>query len=639
MAGTGLLGRVRAARFPFAAPSWPTTVERPDPERKVGLDYDHEWSRRYPVRLARAVVMDNVTRPAARLLAPATVRGLEHLQHIDGPVIFAANHASHIDTPLLLTTLPVEFRHRTVVAAASDYFFDRTWKSVLWSFALAAIPIERSKVNRKSADTAAELIEDGWNLVIFPEGGRSPDGWTQPFRGGAAYLARRTGRPVVPVYLHGTRHVLPKIGGVGDAGARGVGHRVAAGRPAAPLPHRRPVRRAHDARRRRERASLLGPGRGGSRHAVARGPLGLVAGPPLGQRSCAGRGRRARPPRPRGLGLAPGLGPRRAAGPPGRHGVARLSVRIERLGSFSLGWGESLVWDDRAERLFFVDCAAQTLHWLDGGRPPLHTMRLPSMAAGIVLTEEGTLVGALDDGLHVLDAAAGTTSLLTAYPPGLGARANDACADFAGNLVTGTLNMGPAEGSSWWYSARDGWRLLDPAISNTNGPNAYEDGGAPRLVIGDTSGDYYSYPYDAVNGTVGERSVFGDVSGLDGVPDGAAFDADGGLWCALVGGAQLARFTTHGLEQTVALPVGNPADVAFGGADLDRLFVASIGMSSDEESLDGALLVVDGLGVRGRVRSRGSRWGRRRRQSGSNDRVTRMTTSAKPASRCTNESW
>ena len=76
-------------------------------------------------------MMDNVTRPAARLLAPATVRGLEHLHHVEGPVIFAANHASHIDTPLLLTTLPVEFRHRTVVAAASDYFFDRTWKSVL----------------------------------------------------------------------------------------------------------------------------------------------------------------------------------------------------------------------------------------------------------------------------------------------------------------------------------------------------------------------------------------------------------------------------------------------------------------------------------------------------------------------------
>jgi 1-acyl-sn-glycerol-3-phosphate acyltransferase len=224
-----LAGRARAIRFPLAAPSWPATVDRPDPDRKLGLDYDHEWSRRYPARLARAMVMDNVARPVARFLAPATVRGLEHLRHVEGPVIFAANHSSHVDTPLLLTNLPLEFRHHTVVAAASDYFFDRTWKSILWSFSLAAIPIERSKVNRRSGDTAAELIEEGWNLVIFPEGGRSPDGWTQPFTGGAAYLARRTGRPVIPVYLHGTRHVLPKTaadaarapGGSGTESRRG----------------------------------------------------------------------------------------------------------------------------------------------------------------------------------------------------------------------------------------------------------------------------------------------------------------------------------------------------------------------------------------------------------------------------------
>ena len=210
--------KLPSPKFPLTAPTWPGGVPRPARDRKVGLDYDHEWSRRYPVRLARAMVLDNVTRPLAHLVAPATVRGEEHLTHLEPPVIFAANHASHVDTPLLLTTLPLRFRHRTVVAAASDYFFDRRWKAVLWSFSLAAIPIERSRVNRKSADTAAELLEDGWNLVIFPEGGRSPDGWTQPFRGGAAYLARRTRRPVVPVYVHGSRHVLPKAGSGSGAG-------------------------------------------------------------------------------------------------------------------------------------------------------------------------------------------------------------------------------------------------------------------------------------------------------------------------------------------------------------------------------------------------------------------------------------
>jgi 1-acyl-sn-glycerol-3-phosphate acyltransferase len=202
--------RLGRARFPLAAPSWPESVARPAPESDIGVHYDTAWSRRYPVRLARAMVLDNLTRPAARVLASPLVRGEEYLNGLEGPVIFAANHASHVDTPLLLACLPLRFRHRTVVAAAADYFFDRRWKADLFAFLLGAIPIERTKVNRRSAALAAELLDDGWSLVIFPEGGRSPDGWAQPFRGGAAYLAVRTGRPVVPVHLEGTRHILPK---------------------------------------------------------------------------------------------------------------------------------------------------------------------------------------------------------------------------------------------------------------------------------------------------------------------------------------------------------------------------------------------------------------------------------------------
>ena len=205
---------MRPARFPFGRPTWPTGVARPAPVRRVGLGYDHAWSRRYPVRLARAMILDNVTRPAARMVAPTTVRGAEHLRHVKTPVIFVANHLSHVDTPVLLTTLPVRFRHRTVVGAAADYFFDRRWKAALWSFSLAAIPIERARVNRESVEAAAALLEEGWNLVLFPEGGRSPDGWARPFHpASAAYLSHRTGCAVVPVHLHGTRDVLPKSEG------------------------------------------------------------------------------------------------------------------------------------------------------------------------------------------------------------------------------------------------------------------------------------------------------------------------------------------------------------------------------------------------------------------------------------------
>ena len=274
---------------------------------------------------------------------------------------------------------------------------------------------------------------------------------------------------------------------------------------------------------------------------------------------------------------------------------------VTRVGSFTLGWGESVVWDDRRGRLYFVDCAARTLHWLDGDSVDPGTYRPPSMPTGIVPTTDGTLVAVLEDGLHVIDADAGTSRLLAPFPDELGGRGNDACADLDGNLITGKLNMGPDEGSAWWYSATEGWHLLDPDISNTNGPAVAALDGAMTLVVGDTGAHYFAYPYEAASGAVGERRVFGDVSALDGLPDGSTFDSEGGLWCALVGGGQLARFTTEGLDRTVALPVANPTDVTFGARDLTRAYVVSIGGGGE---LDGALLAVDGLGVTGRPEPR-----------------------------------
>ena len=63
-----------------------------------------------------------------------------------------------------------------------------------------------------SAHRLADLLEEGWSLVIYPEGGRSPDGWAQPHRAGAGRPAARTGRPVVPIHIEGTRVVLPRHG-------------------------------------------------------------------------------------------------------------------------------------------------------------------------------------------------------------------------------------------------------------------------------------------------------------------------------------------------------------------------------------------------------------------------------------------
>jgi 1-acyl-sn-glycerol-3-phosphate acyltransferase len=196
--------------FPYRSPTTPAGVDPAPSSSGTGVDFDTDWSRRGAARMTRALLLEGLLRPSVALLARPNRRGGDRLADIDGPAIFVANHHSHVDTPLLLTSIPEPWRHRMVVAAAADYFFPTKLKGSAAALALGAIPIERSKVGRRSADLAADLLDDRWSLLIYPEGGRSKDGWGQPFRGGAAYLAIRCGVPVVPIYLSGTGRILRK---------------------------------------------------------------------------------------------------------------------------------------------------------------------------------------------------------------------------------------------------------------------------------------------------------------------------------------------------------------------------------------------------------------------------------------------
>ena len=201
---------LRRRGFPYTKPAWPGGVEREPEKRELGIDFDTEWARKYPARLGRAMVLDTVGQAAVRALASPTVAGTDRLDHLKGPAVFAANHASHVDTPLLLTSLPDRFRHRTAVAAGADYFFDKRWKGHMWAFLINAFPIDRHRVSPRSARLAGRLLDEGWSIIIFPEGGRSPHGWGQPHKGGAAFLSIRHGVPIVPVHLEGTRRILKR---------------------------------------------------------------------------------------------------------------------------------------------------------------------------------------------------------------------------------------------------------------------------------------------------------------------------------------------------------------------------------------------------------------------------------------------
>lgn len=217
--------------FPWSAPTHPAGVAPLPVRRRSGADYETEWARRPVSRYARLLLVEGPVRLGVRALASPERTGLDRLEGLQGPAIFAANHHSHLDAPLLLTSIPDRWRHRMVVAAAADYFFANRLTSAASALAIGAIPIERNKIERRSADRAAALIERGWSLLIFPEGGRSADGWGRGHRGGAAYLSLRCSVPVVPIHVEGTGRIFGK----GDKRPRPGTSRVTFGTPLHPV--------------------------------------------------------------------------------------------------------------------------------------------------------------------------------------------------------------------------------------------------------------------------------------------------------------------------------------------------------------------------------------------------------------------
>ena len=259
-----------------------------------------DWARRRPGRVAREVAQKGGLEPVFRSQVRTHVEGLDVLSRIQGPVIFVANHASHLDTPLILLSLPDEWRRRTAVAAAADYFFDTWWRAVGSALLFNTFPIDR-RGGAMSA-TPGEVLADGWSLVVFPEGTRSQDGWTGKFRLGAAFLACEYGVPVVPIAHRGTFAAMPRGQNWPSPGRRRLTIRF--GEPLRPEPGESPrasrPRSVSPSRRCWTRSPAPG-GRPGSGPRPARRQIQVGPTSPPGDAS----GPRAPPPSP-GTGALPG---------------------------------------------------------------------------------------------------------------------------------------------------------------------------------------------------------------------------------------------------------------------------------------------------------------------------------------------
>src|SRR3954451_8741361 len=133
--------------------------------RAAAAQLDIPWARTWPAIVTRENFGRFILRPMMDLYTARRATGREKLAGLKGPVILVANHASHMDTPVILSALPRRLRKRTAVAAAADYFYRYRLVALLVSLVFNTVPIDRRGGAQKGGGSHLDkLLDQGWNL-------------------------------------------------------------------------------------------------------------------------------------------------------------------------------------------------------------------------------------------------------------------------------------------------------------------------------------------------------------------------------------------------------------------------------------------------------------------------------------------
>ncbi len=272
--------------------------------------------------------------------------------------------------------------------------------------------------------------------------------------------------------------------------------------------------------------------------------------------------------------------------------------------------GEGPVWDDRSERLWWVDIPDGLVHRFDPAEGRNETWEFGEPVGCVAPRESGGLVVAAKSGFWLFDPETGERRrLLDPEPDRPENRFNDGGTDARGRFWAGTMKDGGAPEAAGRFYRLDADRQVSAWMGDLYTPNGFAFSPDGRTLYFSDSNPavrtVWSCAYDLDDGVPGPKRPFFDTRAVAGRPDGGTVDADGCYWMAGVDGWQLYRIAPDGrLDRTVDLPVERPSKPAFGGRMLDVLYLTSIGigLSDDAERRQpdaGGLFAITGLGVRG----------------------------------------
>ena len=264
---------------------------------------------------------------------------------------------------------------------------------------------------------------------------------------------------------------------------------------------------------------------------------------------------------------------------------------------------EGPVWDARSGRLAWIDVLSKRILLTDIPTGQTELIEVPSHVGSVAPRAAGGFVAALQDGFWVV--GDGPTRRITSVAEaGPGLRFNDGKCDPAGRFWAGTMAYDETPGAGALYRLDTDGRasLVLDRVTISNGL-AWSSDGRTMYYIDSPTRRIDAFSFAPASGEIGDRRTVISIEAEHGVPDGVTIDAEGGLWVALWGGGAVHRYLDGRLDAVISFPVSQPTSCAFGGADLDELYVTSAreGLSLEQreaQPLAGAVFRVR-PGVRG----------------------------------------
>ncbi len=281
--------------------------------------------------------------------------------------------------------------------------------------------------------------------------------------------------------------------------------------------------------------------------------------------------------------------------------LAQLEYEIKPL------LGEGAFWNHRTQEFWWVDIEGKKLHIYNPGNKTNRSHDMPSRIGTVVPQTDSTAVVALEDGVYIKNLLSGALDRISdAEGDNPANRFNDGKCDPNGNLWVGSMRMDQTiPGATLYKVAPSGetTRMLD-SITISNGIVWTKDS-RTMYYIDTPTGTIRGFDFDPKTNEISNERVAVEVSESLGFPDGMAIDAEDKLWVGLWNGNSVVRFDpiTGELMKTIEVPAHNVTACAFGGPNLDILYIttASLDMTDEEKEkypLAGSIFVAD-PGVRG----------------------------------------